>query len=172
MLSKAARKYVDQLMMWLRLRDVSGEQTGEIAAEVEAHIAATGESAREAFGPARQYAARRAPRRSTAERRRRWWVLLLAGVTGLLIGWMLAESAEHLRSGEPLFGLPPGWAVAVSLLVALIGSLVLPIEAIRDPRPGASLFAARWKGVAFLWGIFLLIFLAHGVAHALSGGFE
>jgi hypothetical protein len=49
--------YVDQLTLELRRRDVPGIRIGEVIAEIEAHIAESGDSPLDAFGPPPQYAA-------------------------------------------------------------------------------------------------------------------
>ncbi|GAA2781011.1 HAAS signaling domain-containing protein [Saccharopolyspora taberi] len=52
------KKYRDELLVALRLHDISGARVGEVLAEVEAHVAETGEDPAEAFGSPREYAAR------------------------------------------------------------------------------------------------------------------
>jgi len=52
------RKYRDELILALRLRDISGARVGEVLAEVEAHVAETGEDPMVAFGPPKEYAAK------------------------------------------------------------------------------------------------------------------
>ena len=54
-------KYTQQLMFALRLRDVPGEVIGDAIAQVESHIAETGEDPVAAFGPASEYAASLGP---------------------------------------------------------------------------------------------------------------
>src|SRR5699024_4781202 len=51
-----AKKYRDQLVLALRAQEVSGDRVGEVLAEVEPHVAGTGEDPQEAFGPPRDYA--------------------------------------------------------------------------------------------------------------------
>ncbi|RKT85324.1 hypothetical protein SAMN05421805_11599 [Saccharopolyspora antimicrobica] len=50
-------KYRDELLLALRLHEISGERVGEVLAEVEAHVRETGEDPEEAFGKPREYAA-------------------------------------------------------------------------------------------------------------------
>ena len=50
--------YIDQLTLELRRRDVPGTRIGEVIAEVEAHVAESGDRAAEAFGPPSEYAQR------------------------------------------------------------------------------------------------------------------
>lgn len=49
-------RWRDELVLTLRLRDVSGAQIGDAVAHVESYCAESGESAEEAFGDARTYA--------------------------------------------------------------------------------------------------------------------
>ncbi|MGW4472947.1 HAAS signaling domain-containing protein [Nonomuraea sp. NPDC004354] len=51
------RKYREDLTLALRLRDISGARVGEVLAEVEAHVAETGEDPTTAFGTPKEYAA-------------------------------------------------------------------------------------------------------------------
>ena len=56
-MTRATETHRRELVQALRLHDVPPERIGEIVAEVESHVADTGEDPREAFGPARDYAA-------------------------------------------------------------------------------------------------------------------
>ncbi|GAB3684227.1 HAAS signaling domain-containing protein [Saccharopolyspora tripterygii] len=49
-------KYTDDLHRALRFHEISGDRTGEVLAEVEAHVAETGEDPVDAFGKPRDYA--------------------------------------------------------------------------------------------------------------------
>ncbi|MDO5696675.1 MAG: hypothetical protein Q4G51_01750 [Dermatophilus congolensis] len=49
--------WADDVILELRLRDVSGARISEILTEAEAHVAETGESPQEAFGDPKAYAA-------------------------------------------------------------------------------------------------------------------
>ncbi|MCI2419025.1 hypothetical protein MOQ72_16395 [Saccharopolyspora sp. K220] len=51
------KKYHDELLYALRVHEISGERIGEVLAEVEAHVAETGEDPIQAFGQPREYAA-------------------------------------------------------------------------------------------------------------------
>lgn len=51
------KKYTRQLIFGLRLRDIPGDVIGDALAQVESHVANTGEDPVAAFGPAREYAA-------------------------------------------------------------------------------------------------------------------
>lgn len=49
-------KYTHDLMVALRCNNVPGDRIGDVLAEVESHLAATGEDPREAFGDPTEYA--------------------------------------------------------------------------------------------------------------------
>lgn len=51
------RRWCENLVLELRLRDVKGARIGDEVASVESHCAESGQSAQEAFGDAREYAA-------------------------------------------------------------------------------------------------------------------
>lgn len=51
------KKYRNELMLALRLHDISGRRVGDVLAEVETHVAETGEDPVDAFGEPREYAA-------------------------------------------------------------------------------------------------------------------
>lgn len=50
------KDYRQDLLVALRLHEISGERVGEVIAEVEAHVEETGEDPVEAFGTPREYA--------------------------------------------------------------------------------------------------------------------
>ena len=66
--------YTRRLILALRLKDVPGDRIGEIVAEVESHVADTGEDPVEAFGTPRAYAA------SLVDEHRPdpWWVTAIS----------------------------------------------------------------------------------------------
>jgi hypothetical protein len=148
------RAYCDDLLLALRAREVPGSRIGEILAEVESHVAETGESPRTAFGPPREYADEVAdalglPRTSLLgflRRSLRWSDLVVSIVQGLTC-FVLADGLWSLGAGSTgVFGLPAGptTAVAAGLLVA--GALRTvrsaredrDTDAIIDPRTGAD----------------------------------
>lgn len=53
-----AQKYRDELLIALRMHEISGARVGDVLAEVETHLAESGEDPVEAFGTPREYAAR------------------------------------------------------------------------------------------------------------------
>lgn len=51
-------KYRDELLLALRMHEISGARVGDVLAEVETHLDESGEDPVEAFGSPREYAAR------------------------------------------------------------------------------------------------------------------
>lgn len=126
----ATKKYVTDLQMWLQLRNVPGERIGEITAEVEAHMAESGESAAEAFGPARQYAKQFGVSGVRAYRARTVVTTLVAAVGGFIT----ADAFFSLLMGQPYAGFPAGWGFAFGLVLLLGIFTIIPINVIVDPR--------------------------------------
>ena len=126
--------YRRELVPALRAGNVPPERIGEIVAEVESHIADTGEDPREAFGPAREYAA--------GFRRPRSGASVAASVAPTLLcalsGFCVAVGMIGLVDGEPAFGLP-AWVVLTAGLVLWIPVLVSVLRQsvpVPDPRTG------------------------------------
>ncbi len=141
--------YRKALIFALRMKDVPAARIGELVAEVESHVAETGEDPVEAFGTAKEYAAS-----LTAEHRRppRWQVVLIALAAGVA-GWLLAQGLFAWLLAERYLG-QPGW-----LWVAVGGVIAVPTARyardrsgqVRDPRTGRSLTPSpRWVPVALL----------------------
>ena len=145
--------WCDDLVLALRLRDVPGPRIGEVLAEMQSHVAETGEDPRSAFGTPRQYAAEVAgalgmPRAGlrTAFRSVRRSDLVIALVCGLSSS-LLAHGLWSLGAGElSVLGLP---AWAATLIGALgLGACALRFvasarhpsdDAVIDPRTGADM---------------------------------
>jgi hypothetical protein len=141
--------YRRDLILALRLREVPGHRIGEIVAEVESHVADTGEDPVEAFGRPREYAAG-----LTSEHGRRHPLLLIfLAATGGASGWLIASGVFGLVSGR-LVGPVPAWAALLggaalavpTALIATRGS-----QRVLDPRTGEDLVPGpRWIGVGLL----------------------
>lgn len=142
--------YIDDLALELRMLDVPGTRIGEILAEVESHVAETGEDPAEAFGPVKDYARERAGATSEEQegsfltRLFRGNVLTALGsflfsalAAWFLVGGILALAVE--RYDAP-FGLPPLAAIVLGavLFAAWWGWFmkVLGGDRIVDPRTG------------------------------------
>lgn len=145
-----SRTYREQLLLALRLRDVPGARIGEALAEVESHVAETGEDPAEAFGPPAQYADSLAGA-STDRPAQPWWRLFtgrdaLVAATCGVGGWSLASGVGGLGGGTAAtFGLPALLCVVVGavLLLGTAGWLVTGLRRDRDrvvdPRTGADM---------------------------------
>jgi HAAS domain-containing protein len=126
--------YRRELVPALRAANVPPERIGEIVAEVESHVADTGEDPREAFGPARDYAAGFRHPRSRAS------VAASVATTSVcaLCGFLVAVGIIGLVDGEPAFGLP-AWVVLAAGLVLWIPTLMIVLREsvpVPDPRTG------------------------------------
>ncbi|WP_182111931.1 MULTISPECIES: hypothetical protein [unclassified Actinotalea] len=142
------RAYRDQLLLELRLRDVPGPRIAEALAEVDSHVAETGEGALESFGPPRAYADELAVSLGLPAGRG-WWRTMRAGLTwreALVAAgaaavsfagtWLLLDGAVGLADGEPAVGGQPALGVllaGLALLAALAGGVVLRTRAAADP---------------------------------------
>ncbi|MCV2490146.1 hypothetical protein OF117_12305 [Geodermatophilus sp. YIM 151500] len=142
-MSTALSTYRRDLILALRMREVPGDRIGEIVAEVESHVADTGEDPLDAFGPARDYAAGFA-----GGRRSRWgWHELLVAVASGVGGYLVAVGLLGLVGGTPA-GPLPSWAallLGVAIGVPTIGHVRRRSSVIRDPRTGQEMLPVpRW----------------------------
>lgn len=138
-----AETYRRELVVALRLRDVPADRVGEIVAEVESHVADTGEDPVEAFGPPKEYADTfRTPRT------RRGRVALAAlTLTSAAAGWLIATSIFALVHDEQVAGLPAATALVLGavLWIPAVFAMLRRAERVRDPRTGGPLSpAAFW----------------------------
>lgn len=146
--------------MRLRMLDVPGERIGEILAEIEAHVAATGEPAREAFGPPADYAQQWKPsvepERRPARRRATGFIGHLA--IGLGISFGLVHAAYEVGRGVPVWGVSGWWWMALGLLLVVGSAARVPFDPIVDPRSGQARSNPRRVvvvGVAAVTGLVL-----------------
>ncbi|MGY1841430.1 MULTISPECIES: hypothetical protein [unclassified Modestobacter] len=165
----------DDLLLRLRMRDVPGARIGEVLAEVQSHVAETGEHPREAFGPAREYADRVAdaigapPSQGWRDAVRGvtwqdWATTVAIGVSAFLLSdalWALGAG------GTAVFGLP-AWPVFLVTGVALGACVARVVHTLRaetsgarvtDPRTGADMVPLPRWAVAVLIGIPLVLLL-------------
>lgn len=135
--------YRRDLILALRMRELPGDRIGDIVAEVESHVADTGEDPRDAFGPAKEYAAT-----LTGQPRARWsWRDVLIAIVAGAAGWLVAGGLLGLVSGDPLGPLPSWGAVALGVVLAVPTVRHVRREAttVRDPRTGEDLAPLpRW----------------------------
>lgn len=166
---QAREAYCDKLLLALRMRDVPGDRIGEVLAEVEAHLAETGEDPVEAFGPPATYAAAVA---DVPGARSPWRIgpgvvvgsVLIAVATYLATSWTTGGVLGLVAGdgGEPgPFGLPPGAELVLGLVVGAVALAVLVGYAGRhgdvvvDPRTGRprGLPSLGWVPFAVLAGL-------------------
>ena len=160
---KTMTDYRQSLILALRLKDMPGDRIGEIVAEVESHVAETGEDPAEAFGSPPAYAAD-----LTAGRRREpWWHLLaLTALPAAIAGWFTAQGALALLLGESYLG-QPGWLwLALGLLIGIpvAVNVLRRSTMVRDPRTGADMVpTSPWRLAALIGLPLALIVSAWGV---------
>lgn len=154
----ALARYRQDLIQALRLKDVPGDRIGEAVAEVESHVADTGEDPVEAFGPAKEYAATLAAGRP----REPWWSTAITLVCAGTAGWLVAQGALALLLGEEYRGLA-GWVwVLVGLVVGIPAAVRVQRRSsrVRDPRTGADMVPSSPWGVVVLVAIPVVLVLA------------
>jgi hypothetical protein len=148
--------YRQALLVALRLRDVPGVRIADALAEVDSHVAESGEDPEEAFGPPGEYATRIAD--TLAPERPRG---LLAAVKEALFTWttwaamiggfLLADGMFNLGFGaDAVLGLPAPLAVALG--VVLLGAVAVRFrfgeqDLVIDPRTGEDLVGPMPKWV-------------------------
>ncbi len=151
-----AHSYNDQLLMFLRWRDVPGPQIAEALAEVDSHVSETGEDPREAFGDPKAYAVEIAT--ALGGDSGGWWrdvftrSALAYGLGGWVGAWLLFDGASALGTGERgVLGAPAIVMLALGLLVIVVGAVGLlrtgrrEENEVRDPRTGADMTPTlRW----------------------------
>ena len=131
----ALEKYTQQLTLRLRMLDVPGEVIADAVAQVESHIADTGEDPVEAFGTVSQYAAAFTPARTPV---RRWWSYALTIFIGLVLGAILAIGIVGLALGDDLAWEMKPWILVVTGLVGIVvffsAIIGYQLRRMRDPR--------------------------------------
>lgn len=148
--------YGQSLVLHLRLQEVPPDRIGEIVAEVESHVAETGEDPVEAFGTARDYAA------SLTDEHRKppWWWTTTTLVLAAAAGWLIGQGAFAVLLGEPYLG-RSGWLwLATGLVVGIPPAFMVARRAreVRDPRTGRPLVRTpRWATLAFYAIPFLIV---------------
>jgi hypothetical protein len=114
------RKYRDELLLALRLRDISGARVGEVLAEVEAYVAETGEAPATAFGTPKEYAAKVAAQLSPKSGK----PSAPHAMAGALITGMLA----YIGVGALMSGLwPDGPVVLLTMADVMTGIIFLAL---------------------------------------------
>ncbi len=159
--------YRQELIVALRLKDVPGDRIGEIVAEVESHVADTGEHPAEAFGNPRDYAAT-----LTAEHRTGpWWSTTLTVIWSFAAGWLVSQGLFAVLLEDTYLG-RSGWLwIIVGLAVGVPGALAVRRRSTRvaDPRTGADMVPGRPWAISVMVGIPVAIVLVSVGAIRLFG---
>lgn len=154
-----SERYRQQLLLALRLRDVPGPRIAEALAEVDSHVAETGEDPREAFGRPQAYADQLCRAVGQHPRRGTWvtgwlsWGNIAIAVIAAVGGGFFASGLLALGAGdEGIRGLPALSCLALGLV--LLGGLATWLAAsarrnadrVVDPRTGADMVGPlpRW----------------------------
>ncbi|SDP16513.1 hypothetical protein SAMN04487905_102230 [Actinopolyspora xinjiangensis] len=160
MTAESAEKYRDELTFALRMRDVPADRIGDVLAEVDTHVAETGEGPVEAFGTPGEYAARVVEELGTAVGHPRRAVLrpgvLLVGALALC-GAKLATSAVTTNEVVLTTG---GLVGIVALLALLVVPLLLAMRAATELHSTAR---RLWFGLGALGTLVLTPFVANRI---------
>ncbi|GLW11976.1 hypothetical protein Misp01_71040 [Microtetraspora sp. NBRC 13810] len=114
------RKYRDDLRVALRLRDISGARVGEVLAEVEAHVAETGEDPVAAFGSPKEYAAKVSAQLDVKTGKpSRLQKLTGTLITGLLTYVGLTLLLDGLSADRPGVPVTPAYLISTVVFLAL-----------------------------------------------------
>lgn len=168
----AVDSYRERLLLALRVRDVPGDRIGEVLAEVEAHVAETGEDPVDAFGTPRRYADQVV---GVSGRRGRWHLDRATVVSSLVIA-AVSFAAMSLTVGGVLgvvgdgapgpFGIPAGVELVLGLVLAavVLTGLVRYTrrmdDPVVDPRSGQRVGdLPGWVPPVTFGGIFVVLVL-------------
>ena len=165
-LNSTDQSWCDDLLLRLRMRQVPGRRIGEVLAEVQSHVAETGEHPQEAFGTPREYAEE--VTRALGVTPVRGWAglrqglagrdLLLAVVCGLA-GFALADGLWSLGAGATTTAGLPTWLVCLGAALVLGVCTARFVVAARhdpdadpvvDPRDGADMVPFGRRQVVLL----------------------
>ena len=183
-LNSTEQAWCKALLLYLRLLSVPGPRIGEVLAEVQSHVAETGEAPREAFGTPKEYAGQVAqamgvtPVRCWAALREGlgWWVLALSVLTGIAC-FALANGLWALGAGEANTARLPTW------LVCAVGALVLATctarfvvharhdpdaDPVVDPRNGTDMVPFGRRQILLLATLPVLALVAMAVGGLLA----
>ncbi|MBB5789203.1 hypothetical protein [Jiangella mangrovi] len=161
-------KYRRELLTALRLRDVDADRIGEVLAEVDSHVAETGEDPREAFGAPADYARVIGDGvRGLSERERRTRNAGHALMGGLVGAVSVLGIMAVVRGDETALGMPAWLTLALGLLGAVLGIVLLAVRArvVRDPRTGRPVDPSqRWFAPVVLAGYAVVLAACAGLA--------
>ena len=183
-LNSTEQAWCDDLLLRLRLREVPGPRIGEVLAEVQSHIAETGEHPQTAFGTPREYAAEVADALGIVPagpwaalwRGLTWQDLVMAVVLGLTT-FSLGDGLWSLGAGtSSLFGLPAWVVCSVGALVLAACTARFVVAArhepagdpVLDPRTGADMTPFGGWRLAVLAGLPVLLLAMMALGGALT----
>ena len=174
-MSTDLQSYSTRLLLALRERDVPGPRIAEALAEVESHVAETGEEPETAFGPPREYAAAVASALAAdggSKARRAWHTWGRAAAAGAA-GWVgtdaLIDGAVGVSSGRPgAYDLPAGVSLGlgIAVLTVLATCFVVSLRrrtvAVLDPRTGRDMtpVVPRWAWAVLASPLLLAVTVA------------
>lgn len=169
------QSYTTRLLLALRERNVPGPRVAEALAEVESHVAETGEQPETAFGPPREYADAVATALSEDGRGHgetawlSWGRAAAVGVAGWVGADALIDGAVGVSSGEPgAYGAPAALSLGVGALVlALLAAwfvvfLRRQTDSVLDPRTGRDMapVVPRWAWAVMASPLLLAVLTA------------
>lgn len=169
--STSNQKYIDNLMLALRIRNVPGGRIGQIVAEVEAHLAESGEDPVDAFGKPSEYAKAWA---DDAERSLDWTkrIRYILGVAAAGAGGFLAAlGGIRTATGETLWGLHAIFPLLVGVVLTVASAFITPLEhKIVDPRTGREPERLRRMGrrALVILGAVVLLFVGFAVVASIA----
>jgi hypothetical protein len=166
--------YQQQLLLALRLHNIPGPRIAEALAEVDSHVAETGEDPYEAFGPPREYAQQLSG--VLGGDGDIGWLSLVRSVTwrdGAVVLAFLTGSALLFQSvsrvgDDDFLGLPAvaglaGLALLVALVAWVIRRLHREADPVLDPRTGTDMAPRFPRWTMVLWAFYpaALLLLIH-----------
>lgn len=148
------RKWIEELIIALRLRDVRGDAIGDAVAAVESHCAESGETPHEAFGDPHDYAASLDfPAAQREPVTGKVWLAVLAPVVAGLLG--LAAAVAMVRAVR--LGQDVEITMGQLASLALLGVIVLAITRI------LSLLLRSWALGTLVFGGAIVVMTAVAV---------
>ena len=148
-MTTTSETYVRQLLTALRTREVPAARIAEVVAEVESHLAETGEDPVDAFGAPREYAAAVA-----GEDSRSFLGTVPAALLGGLTGGAVALTTfAVVERDDRVLGVP----LAVAIVASLALTAATAVLAQRQYRPVLDPRTGRRRMMGGGWALVLLL---------------
>ena len=130
-IDKDTRQWIDDMVVELRLRDVTGAAIGDAVASVESHCADSGETPREAFGDPREYASSLtfAEDDLTGDSVREWGAVM-APVVVCLLGFSAVTGSVAATLQSERVALTWGGVASTAFLVIAVALVVRFLRAL------------------------------------------